>query len=39
MIVPLGPGLVELSQLFTTLKMICNNSARMIFERIILKLS
>ena len=39
MIVPLGPGLVELSQLFTTLKMICNNSARMIFERIIMKLS
>ena len=33
---PLGPGLVELSQFFTTLKMICNNSTRMIFERIIL---
>ena len=39
MMVPLGPGLVELSQFFTTLKMICNNSARMIFEIIILKLS
>ena len=39
MMVPLGPGLVELSQFFTTLKMICNNSARLIFEIIILKLS
>lgn len=33
-----GPWLSR-TQFFTTLKMICNNSARMIFERIILKLS
>lgn len=48
--IPLGTVLLEVNdgspgpwlsrtQFFTTLKMICNNSARLIFEIIILKLS